>query len=109
MSRILLDNNLDHRFGRLLFGHEVVHARRQGWAELRNGDLVSAAERENFDVLITGDKNLRYQQNLKGRRLSIVTLNSRLISMRHIAPLAPAVIQALVDLAEGAFVTIDEE
>lgn len=107
--KILLDNNLDHRFGRLLAGHEVVHARWQGWAELRNGDLVAAAEREEFDVLITGDKNLRYQQNLKGRRVSIITLNSRLITMRHITPPAPMVLHAIASLPEGSFVTIDEE
>ena len=106
--RVLLDNNLDHRFGLLLPGHEVVHARWLGWAELRNGDLVSAAEREGFHVLITGDKNMRYQQNLAERRVSIVTLGSRLISMRHIAPLAPAVLHALDGLPEGAFVTIEE-
>lgn len=95
MSRILLDNILDHRFGRLLLGHEVVHTRWMGWRRLENGDLLAAAERGGFDVLTTGDKNLRYQQNMKGRRISVVILNSRLISMRHIAPLAPKVLQAL--------------
>lgn len=60
-------------------------------------------------MLITGDKNMRYQQNLAERRVSIVTLGSRLITMRHIAPLAPAVLRALDDLPLGAFVTIEEE
>lgn len=106
--RILLDNNLDHRFGRLLAGHEVVHARRRGWQELRNGDLVAVAERAGFEVLITGDKNMRYQQNLSTRRISILTLGTRLITLIDIAPLVPEILRVLESLPEGAFVTIGE-
>lgn len=109
MKRVLLDNNLDHRFGRLLTGHQVIHSRFLGWRNLRNGELIAAAEAEGFDVLITVDKNLRYQQNLAGRRISIVTLNSVLITLLDIAPLAPKVLQALDDLVEGLFVVIEED
>ncbi len=42
--RVLLDNNVDHRFGKLLTGHEAIHARQMGWADLYNGDLITAAE-----------------------------------------------------------------
>jgi hypothetical protein len=45
-----------------------------GWSRLANGELLQAAEQDGFDVFITGDKNLSYQQNLKGRKLSIVIL-----------------------------------
>jgi hypothetical protein len=47
-----------------------------GWSELRNGDLLRAAEEQGFEVLVTADQNLAYQQNLKGRRLSLVVLPS---------------------------------
>ncbi|AIE85681.1 DUF5615 family PIN-like protein [Fimbriimonas ginsengisoli] len=104
--RVLLDNNIDHRFGRLLTGHEVVHARHLGWAELYNGDRFGAAEKAGFVVLITGDKNMRYQQNLKGRTISIITLNALFADLRGISPLVPQVLAALADLPVGAFVTI---
>jgi predicted nuclease of predicted toxin-antitoxin system len=56
--RVLLDSNIDPRDARLLAGHEVSHARRMGWAELENGDLIAAAEGADFDVMVTGDKNM---------------------------------------------------
>lgn len=58
---------------RALEGHTVSTAYEMGWGELDNGDLLTAAE-SRFDVLVTTDKNLRYQQNLAGRRLAILVL-----------------------------------
>ena len=104
--RVLLDNNVDRRFARLLVGHEVVRARQAGWADLYNGDLIAAAEIAGFAVLITADKNLRYQQNLKDRTISIITLNSILVDFPGIQPLAPQVLAALENLPQGSFVTI---
>jgi predicted nuclease of predicted toxin-antitoxin system len=72
--KILFDVNMPHPLRRELLGHEVVTAQFQGWAELENGDLVTAAEKAGFDVLLTADKNLRYQQNLLGRRIAILVL-----------------------------------
>ncbi len=94
--RVLLDNNVNHRFGDLLAGHEVIHARTLGWAELYNGDLISAAETNGFDVMITADKQMQYQQNIKDRTISIVVLNSVMIVLPEISQLAPQ-IQELLD------------
>ena len=106
--RVLLDNNVNQRFANLLTGHHVVSARSQGWAELFNGDLISAAEREGFDVLITADKQMQYQQNVSSRRLTILILNSLFIRLGDIAPLAPKV-QAGLDSSpdSGAFLVIN--
>lgn len=60
---------------RELHSHHVLTAFEMGWAELSNGDLLSAAE-ASFDLLITTDQNLRYQQNLSGRRLAILVLST---------------------------------
>ena len=54
----------------------VVHARELGWDKLGNGQLIDATEREDFAVLLTGDRNLRYQQNLPTRTLSIVVTST---------------------------------
>ena len=93
--RILLDNNVNQRFAVLVEGHEVVHARQLGWGELLNGNLISAAEDASFDVMITADKQMQYQQNLTGRRIAIIVLNSVLLRWTDIEPLAPRVNELL--------------
>ncbi len=74
--RVLPDNNVDHRFARLLQGHDVIHARQMGWARLFNGDLICAAETENFAVMITADKNMRYQQNIETCEIALDILKN---------------------------------
>ena len=71
---ILLDNNAPRGLARALPGHAVTEARERGWATLKNGELLSVAERAGFDVLVTADKNIRYQQNLEGRKIALVVL-----------------------------------
>ncbi len=56
-------------------GHDVTFARRVGWHELRNGDLIREAELAGYDLLLTSDKNIEYQQNLIGRRIALVVLS----------------------------------
>ena len=71
---ILLDNNAPRGLVRALAGHTVIEARERGWATLKNGELLSEAEQAGFDILVTADKNIRYQQNLAGRKVAIVVL-----------------------------------
>ena len=71
------------------------------WQELENGDLLSAAEAEGFDLMITADKNLSYQQNLAGRKLALVVLPT--IDW-NVLKLDPAPVSAAVDRATpGSF------
>ncbi len=56
--------------------HEIRTAREMGWHELENGDLLKQAETSGFDVLLTGDKNLSYQQNLSSRTIALVVLET---------------------------------
>ena len=71
--RILFDHGTPAPLRHALSGHSVSTAYELGWATLDNGKLLEAAESE-FDVLITTDQNLRYQQNLSGRRLALFIL-----------------------------------
>ena len=71
--RILFDQGTPAPLRHALKGHVVSTAYEMGWALLANGDLIDAAER-GFDVFVTTDQNLPYQQNLKGRRLAILIL-----------------------------------
>lgn len=68
--RILLDHNTPAPLRYWLVGHNVETAYERGWAELTNGDLLRAAEDAGFDVMITTDRGIRYQQNLAGRKLA---------------------------------------
>ncbi len=72
--RVLFDNNVPAPLRRHLVGHQVDTAKEMGWQELKNGDLLTAAEQDGFQVMVTGDKNLAYQQNLEGRTLALVVL-----------------------------------
>ena len=74
--KVLFDHNVPHKVRRFLEGHDVFLAEEMGWAELENGELLRAAEGACFAVMVTCDKNLSYQQNLQGRKLALVVLNT---------------------------------
>jgi predicted nuclease of predicted toxin-antitoxin system len=74
--RILLDHNTPAPLRYSLQGHNVETAYEYGWAELTNGELLTAAESAGFDLLITTDRSIRYQQNLAGRKLSLLVINT---------------------------------
>ena len=73
---ILFDHVTPKGIARCLHGHSITKAKDRGWDTLTNGDLLAEAERSGFDVLITADKNMRYQQNLTGRRIALVVLST---------------------------------
>lgn len=74
--KILFDQGTPAPLRRLLHQHEISTAFELGWSGLKNGELLDAAERFAFDLLITTDANLRYQQNLTIRRIAIIVLLS---------------------------------
>ena len=74
MSRILLDQNCPRRLREFLAGREVRTAAAMGWAAIENGELLRAAEDAGFAVLVTADRNMRHQQNLRGRAIALVVL-----------------------------------
>jgi predicted nuclease of predicted toxin-antitoxin system len=71
--KILFDQGVPVPLRKFLTGHIVSTAFESGWSELANGELLAAAE-TRFDVFVTTDQNLKYQQNLSGRNLSILIL-----------------------------------
>ena len=74
--KILLDHNLDRRLKKHLRGHEVATAFESGWADVQNGELLTLAEDNGFNILLTADANIKKQQNLTGRTISIVVLRA---------------------------------
>jgi predicted nuclease of predicted toxin-antitoxin system len=98
--RVLLDGNLPRTFAALLPGHrvETIHQRR--WSDLDDRLLLDAAEGE-YDAFLTADQSLRFQQNLRGRRLRIVVIRARGNSLPFLVPLAPGVLTVLAEMSPG--------
>lgn len=74
--KILFDQGTPVPLRRYLPGHSIDTAYERGWSELVNGDLLAIAEQEGYELLLTTDRNLRYQQNLKNRQIAIAVLMS---------------------------------
>jgi hypothetical protein len=91
--RILFDHGTPSGIARSLAGHEVTEAIERGWDRISNGDLLTTAEAAGFELLLTTDKNIRYEQNLKGRNIAIVVLGNSAwrIVRKHLDRVAAAV------------------
>lgn len=87
-----------------LADHTVLSAFEKGWSALENGELLAAVESEGFDVLITTDQNLRYQQNLSERRLAIVVLLTT--NWPRIEKSVQLVVDAVANIANGDYVEV---
>ena len=98
---ILPGQNLAEALRDLLPGNDVRHAIEMGWDSLENGALLTAAEAAGFEVMMTADKRSRYQQNLVGRRISVVVLSSN--HRRTIRANAEPILQALGLIAEDSY------
>ena len=105
--RVLLDNNVDRRMKALLSLHEVDHVQQLGWEHLKNGELLATAENAVYDALITADKNIRHQQSMRGRKISILVLNSVFVHFQAIRPLVPNILDALTELQEGVIILVE--
>lgn len=103
--RVLFDNGTPRGVAAALPEHAVEEARSHGWDTLRNGELLDAAEAAGFDVFLTTDRNIRYQQNLTDRKIAIVVLGKgrwRLIK-RRLSAIAGAVTAA----TPGSFAEVE--
>jgi hypothetical protein len=92
--RILLDENLPVDLAAELVGHEVATVVGLGWQGIKNGDLLHRAQ-EHFEVLVTMDRNLEFQQDVKGFELSILLVLAHSNRMVHLRPLVPAILKAI--------------
>ncbi len=103
--KVLLDENLPHRLRTNLGNHELFTVSYMGWSGLKNGELLSKADENGIEVLVTGDQTLNYEQNLSRRHLSIVALSS--IDW-HILKNNLSMIVAAIDRAvPGSFQALD--
>ena len=101
--KILLDECTPHVLKKLLTGFEIKTLQDQSWSGITNGALLRLAE-EHFDVFITSDQNLKYQQNLARRQLAIIQLPTNQVPL--VVKLAPRVQATLESIQTGEFVAI---
>ena len=105
--RILIDECLPAGLKGTLttMGHECETVRRAGYGSKKNGELLSLAE-GRWDVLLTSDRRIKYQQNMAGRNVAIVVLLAKSNRLRDLLPLLPACNQALLAVSPGEIVEV---
>ena len=103
--KILLDECIDRRLARQISGHEVKTASEMRWAGLDNGEFLARAEKE-FDVFITVDRNLTYQQNLPKFEIAVIVLHAPTNRLQDLLLLVPEILGALTNLQRGKAVFI---
>jgi hypothetical protein len=103
--KVPLDECIDRRFAKELPGHDVTTVPRMGWATIKNGELLSLAEKE-FDVFVTVDRNLAFQQHLPKFNVAVAVLHSSSNRLADLKPLAPKLLSMLSTLEKGKAITI---
>lgn len=98
--KILLDECVDRRLARDLPGHDVTTVPQRGWAGIKNGSLMKLAEAE-FDVFITVDRNLSFQQNLVQFDIAVVVLTAVSNRYQDLAPFAGSILESVKELKPG--------
>ncbi len=97
--KILFDHNVPGPLQRYFKGHEVKLADEMGWATLKNGALLEAAEKAGFDVLLSGDKTLRHEQNMSARKLAFFYMSAN--HWPIVEPFAAAILESVESACPG--------
>jgi len=103
--RVLFDQGTPVPLRQSLTQHEVTTAHERGWSKLKNGEMLDAAEKDRFAVLVTTDSNLKYQQTLKSRRIAVVVLTTP--SWPRIRRATGLVVRAVDGASEGSYTEVE--
>ena len=104
--RVLLDECIDEGLRHSFIGHDCQTCRYAGLKSLTNGRLLTAAEEAGFEVLVTVDQNIPYQQNLRDSAISLLVLQARTTNLDDLLVVMPDVLQALDALKPGEVVRV---
>ena len=99
--RVLIDECVDWRLSRDIVGHDVKTARQMDWSTIRNGELLASAASE-FDVFVTVDRNLSFQQNLPAFSIAVIVLRAKTNRLSDLRPLVPDLLAAIPTAKPGA-------
>ena len=105
--KVLIDECLPAALKKNLtvLGHDCETVRQAGFGSKKNGELLALAERE-WDVLLTSDRNIKYQQNMTGRRVSVLILCAKTNRMKDLLPFMPACAEALLSVQPGVVIEV---
>jgi hypothetical protein len=106
--RVLLDECVPRALRNDIPGHEVKTVAEVGWAGVKNGELLRLAAAE-FDLLITVDRNLEYQQNFEGLSLAVIVVHASSNDIAVLRPLMPAVLVAIAQMEPGVVAHVGEQ
>lgn len=98
--KVLLDECIDRRLAKDIAGHDVKTVPQMGWAGIKNGDLLTLAEKQ-FEVLVTVDRNLSFQQNLPSYNIAVIVLRCRSNRIQDLRPLVPELLGSLSTARSG--------
>lgn len=102
--QVLFDQGTPAPLRHALADHTVETAYERGWSSLKNGELISAAESAGFEVFVTTDKNLKYQQNLLNRSMAIVVLQTT--SWPKLQKVLPSIVEAVAAATKGSYAEV---
>lgn len=105
--RVLLDECVDWRLSRDIVGHDVKTAHQMGWATIKNGELLALAV-AHFDVFVTVDRNLAFQQNVAALPIAVIVLSAKSNRLADIKPLVPRLLVAIETIKPRSIELIGE-
>lgn len=99
--KVFLDECVDWRLSREIVGHDVKTARQMGWSSIKNGEPLALAAKE-FDVFVTVDRNLSFQQNLPAFAIAVIVLRAKSDRLLDMQPLIPELLVSISTAKLGA-------
>ena len=105
--KVLLDECIAWRLSREIIGHDVQTARQMGWTAIKNGELLTLAAVE-FDIFVTVDRNLSFQQNLASHSIAVIILRAKTNRLSDLQPLVARLLAAIESAKSGAAIFVEE-
>jgi hypothetical protein len=104
--RLLLDECVPRKFRNMLPGHDCRTVPEEGLAGKKNGELLSLAEKSGFEVFLTLDCGLEYEQNLQGRKIAVILIRSKSSRLADLLPQSPEILRVLRSIRSGDLIKV---
>jgi hypothetical protein len=104
--RLLLDECVPRPLKRDLSVHDVHHVVDMSWSSKRNGELLQLMSAEQFDALLTVDRHLEFQQNVRASGIGVVVVLARTNRLKELRPLVPQILEALAKITAGELIKV---